>query len=107
MMGFRLLLVFRRSTGPAWTAARDRLLRPALLDHADLLLDRLWRQEEDRRRLRYVVNSDSLDQETDRYEERRSARHAIGNIREPQQQLEKLRSLIRAVRHDLGPHEPL
>ncbi|HET9382831.1 MAG TPA: serine protease [Streptomyces sp.] len=106
MMGFRLLLVFRRDTVPAWTAARDRLRRPALLDHADLLLDRLRRWEEDQRRHRNVVDDDSLGQETDRYEERRSARHVIGGIEEPGQQVEKLRSLIRDLRHDLRHHEP-
>ncbi|MEU9379824.1 serine protease [Streptomyces sp. NPDC048279] len=39
-LGFRLLLVFRHEGGTGWNAARDDLLRPALLRHADALLGR-------------------------------------------------------------------
>ncbi|GGY24624.1 S1 family peptidase [Streptomyces djakartensis] len=104
VFGFRLLLVFRHEGGPGWTAARDRLLRPALLHHADALLDRL-QQAEARWMQRYrMVDSESLAPVTATAEGHRAARRLIGEVRDPQQQLTRLRALVRALRADLSVH---
>ncbi|MEE1835110.1 S1 family peptidase [Streptomyces sp. SP17KL33] len=117
-LGFRLLLVFRHEGGTGWNAARDELLAPALLDHADLLLARLERAEFSRAVRHGVVDSASLGSLTETAERRRSERRLIdgdggsggsgavgggggGGGIDPQQRLARLRGLIRTLRADL------
>lgn len=76
-LGFRLLLVFRQEGGTGWTAARDDLLAPALLDHADALLARLERAEFSRAVRHGVVDSASLGSLTETAERRRGERRSI------------------------------
>ncbi|MGW5969558.1 S1 family peptidase [Streptomyces sp. NPDC055186] len=104
VFGFRLLLVFRHEGGPGWTAARDRLLRPALLHHADTLLARLQNAEFSRAILRDIVDSASLDSVTETADQHRAARRLVDGERDPQRQLTRLRALIRALRVDLSHH---
>ncbi|MFJ4620129.1 serine protease [Streptomyces sp. NPDC088812] len=104
VLGLRLLLVFRHEGGPGWTASRDRLLRPALLHHADTLLDRLQRVEVTLAISRDVVDSDSLGSVTATADRRRAERRLIDGVRDPQQQLTRVRALIRALRADLSRH---
>ncbi|MFF8033595.1 MULTISPECIES: serine protease [unclassified Streptomyces] len=104
VFGFRLLLVFRHEGGPGWTASRDRLLRPALLDHADRLLNRLQRAEFSQAIRRDIVDSASLGSVTETADRHRDARRLIDEVRDPQQQLTRLRALIRALRADLSRH---
>ena len=126
-LGFRLLLVFRHEGGTGWNAARDELLAPALLDHADALLARLERAEFSRAVRHGVVDSASLGSLTETAERRRSERRLLdgdggsggsvgsraggggggsggsggsGGI-DPQQRLARLRELIRTLRADL------
>ncbi|WP_326781536.1 serine protease [Streptomyces longwoodensis] len=103
-VGFRLLLVFRREGGPGWDEACDRLLRPALLRHADALLDRLQRVELSRSVRLDVVDSASLGPVAETAERHRVTRRRIDEERDPYRQLARLRALIRALRADLGPH---
>ncbi|MDX3514958.1 serine protease [Streptomyces caniscabiei] len=109
-LGFRLLLVFRHEGGTGWTAARDELLAPALLDHADALLARLERAEFSRAVRHGVVDSASLGALTETAERRRSERRSIdagggsgaaGGAADPQQRLARLRELVRTLRADL------
>jgi Trypsin-like peptidase domain len=100
--GFRLLVVFRREGGTGWSAARDLLLRPALLDHADVLVERLQRAEFSRAVRLGVVDSASLDFVTETADRRRAERRLIGGLTDPQEQLAGLRHLIRTLRTDLG-----
>ncbi|WP_112467806.1 S1 family peptidase [Streptomyces triticisoli] len=104
VFGFRLLLVFRHEGGTGWTASRDRLLRPALLGHADALLDRLERAEFSRAVRRDVVDSASLGSVTETADRRRAERRLVDDVRDPQQQLTRLRALIRTLRTDLSRH---
>lgn len=104
VFGFRLLLVFRHEGGPGWTASRDRLLRPALLRHADTLLDRLRRVEFDRAVQCGMVDSASLTSVTATADRHRAARRLIDEVRDPQQQLTRLRALIKTLRADLSGH---
>ncbi|EFE66485.1 serine protease [Streptomyces viridosporus] len=104
LFGFRLLLVFRHEGGPGWTASRDRLLRPALLRHADMLLDRLQRAEFSRAIRRDVVDSASLGSVTETADRHRATLRLIEDVRDPQQQLTRLRALIRTLRADLSRH---
>lgn len=104
LFGFRLLLVFRHEGGPGWTASRDRLLRPALLHHADMLLDRLRRAEFSRAIRRDVVDSASLGSVTETADRHRATLRLIEDVRDPQQQLTRLRALIRTLRADLSRH---
>ncbi|CAM5232404.1 S1 family peptidase [Streptomyces griseomycini] len=104
VFGFRLLLVFRHEGGPGWTASRDLLLRPALLRHADALLDRLERAEFSRALRLGVVDSASLGSVTETADRHRAARRLIDDVRDPQQQLTRLRALIRTLRADLSTH---
>jgi hypothetical protein len=99
--GFRLLLVFRHEGGTGWTAARDGLLRPALLDHADALLDRLERAEFSRAVRHGVVDSASLGFMTETADRRRVELRLVGELTDPQQQLTRARDLIRTLRADL------
>ncbi|MGC0374120.1 S1 family peptidase [Streptomyces sp. SAI-229] len=99
--GFRLLLVFRHEGGPGWAASRDLLLRPALLQHADTLLDRLQRAEFSRAIRRDIVDSASLGSVTETADRHRATRRLLDDVRDPQQQLTRLRALIRALRADL------
>jgi hypothetical protein len=103
-VGFRLLLVFRREGGPGWDEARDRLLRPALLHQADALLDRLQRVELSRSIRLDVVDSASLGPVAETAERHRVTRRRIDEVRDPHQQLARLRALIRTLRADLGRH---
>ncbi|MEV6589921.1 S1 family peptidase [Streptomyces acidicola] len=102
VLGFRLLLVFRHEGGTGWTAARDGLLRPALLGHADALLARLERAEFSRAVRLDVVDSASLGSVSETADRRRGERRAIDDLTDPQQQLARLRRLIRTLRADLG-----
>ncbi|MFJ9585847.1 S1 family peptidase [Streptomyces acidicola] len=102
VLGFRLLLVFRHEGGTGWTAARDDLLRPALLGHADALLARLERAEFSRAVRLDVVDSASLGTVSETADRRRGERRAIDDLTDPQQQLARLRRLIRTLRADLG-----
>ncbi|MEU5366534.1 serine protease [Streptomyces sp. NPDC005925] len=104
-LGFRLLLVFRRAGGPGWTTSRDRLLRPALLGHADALLGRLERLEFSQSIRRDIVGSASLGSVTETADEHRTVRRLLDDVRDPQEQLSRLRALIRALRADLNRHE--
>ncbi|PWJ05960.1 serine protease [Streptomyces sp. NWU49] len=104
LFGFRLLLVFRHEGGPGWTASRDRLLRPALLRHADMLLDRLRRAEFSRAIRRDVVDSASLGSVTETADRHLATLRLIEDVRDPQQQLTRLRALIRTLRADLSRH---
>ncbi|MEV6004539.1 serine protease [Streptomyces griseomycini] len=104
VFGFRLLLVFRHEGGPGWTASRDLLLRPALLRHADALLDRLERAEFSQALRLGVVDSASLGSVTETADRHRAARRLIDDVRDPQQQLTRLRALIRTLRADLSTH---
>ncbi|CAL9407965.1 serine protease [Streptomyces sp. Tu 3180] len=104
VLGFRLLLVFRHEGGSGWAASRDRLLRPALLHHADTLLDRLQRAEFSRAIRRDVVDSASLGSVTETADRHRAARRLLDDVRDPQQQLARLRALIKALRADLSHH---
>ncbi|MDT0568923.1 serine protease [Streptomyces sp. DSM 3412] len=79
-LGFRLLLVFRQEGGTGWAAARDDLLAPALLDHADALLARLERAEFSRAVRHGVVDSASLGSLTETAERRRGERRAIDAV---------------------------
>ncbi|WP_199838518.1 S1 family peptidase [Streptomyces scabiei] len=102
--GFRLLLVFRHEGGTGWTAARDRLLEPALLAHADTLLARLERAEFSRAVRHGVVDSASLGSMTETADRRRAERRLIDETtpdRDPQGRLTRLRELIRTLRGDL------
>ncbi|MEV6958100.1 serine protease [Streptomyces sp. NPDC051207] len=101
VLGFRLLLVFRQEGGPGWTASRDRLLLPALLSHADLLLDRLERLEFSDMLGIGMVDSASLGSVTETADRHRAARRLIDDVRDPQQQLTRLRALIKSLRADL------
>jgi hypothetical protein len=105
VFGFRLLIVFRHEGGPGWTACRDRLLRPALLSHADTLLDRLRRAEFSRAVRRDIVDSASLASATETADRHRAARRLIDDVRDPHQQLVRLRALLRTLRADLSRHE--
>ncbi|MFF8592313.1 serine protease [Streptomyces sp. NPDC015220] len=102
--GFRLLLVFRHEGGTGWTASRDRLLRPALLGHADALLERLRIVEFGQAVLRDVVDSESLGSVTETADRRGAERRLIDTVRDPQEQLNRLRTLIRTLRTDLSRH---
>ncbi|MEU6523301.1 serine protease [Streptomyces sp. NPDC046924] len=104
VFGFRLLLVFRHEGGPGWTAARDRLLRPALLHHADTLLARLQNAEFSRAILRDIVDSASLESVTETADRHWAARRLVDGERDPQRQLTRLRALVRALRADLSHH---
>jgi hypothetical protein len=104
VLGFRLLLVFRREGGPGWTASRDRLLQPALLRHADTLLDRLQHMETSQAKRQGMVDSASLGSVTETADRHRAARRLIDDVRDPQQQLSRLRALIKALRADLDRH---
>lgn len=99
--GFRLLLVFRHEGGTGWAAARDELLRPALLDHADVLLDRLERAEFSRAVRLGVVDSASLGSMTETADRRRGERRLIDTLTDPLHQLTRARHLIRTLRADL------
>lgn len=105
VLDFRLLLVFRRAGGPGWTASRDRLLRPALLDHADALLGRLEHLESGRSVRRDIVGSASLGSVAETADGHRAVRRLLDDARDPQEQLSRLRALIRALRADLRRHE--
>ncbi|MER5795313.1 serine protease [Streptomyces sp. NPDC001980] len=100
-LDFRLLLVFRHEGGTGWTAARDELLRPALLRHTDALLGRLERAEFGNAVRRDVVDSASLASVAETADLRRAERRRIEALRDPQQQLTRLRALIRTLRADL------
>lgn len=100
-VGFRLLLVFRHEGGTGWNAARDELLRPALLAHADALLARLERVEFSRAVREDVVDSSSLGSMTETADRHRVERRLVDEIPDPQQQLRRLRELIRTLRADL------
>ncbi|MFJ9559282.1 serine protease [Streptomyces fuscichromogenes] len=100
-LDFRLLLVFRHEGGPGWSAARDELLRPALLRQADALLGRLESLELGDAVRRDVVGSASLGPVTETAELRRAERRRIGALPDPQRQLTGLRALIRSLRADL------
>ncbi|MFG2511277.1 serine protease [Streptomyces sp. NPDC048584] len=102
VFGFRLLLVFRHEGGPGWTASRDLLLLPALLRHADGLLDRLQRAEFGRAVQRDIVNSASLGSVTETADRHRATRRLLDDVRDPQQRLNRLRALIRTLRADLS-----
>ncbi|MBC7268000.1 MAG: trypsin-like peptidase domain-containing protein [Streptomyces sp.] len=102
--GVRLLLVFRHEGGTGWTAARDTLLRPALLAHADALLARLERAEFSRAVRLGVVGSGSLDTATETADRRRAERRALDALPDPQAQLTRLRELIAVLRADLRRH---
>ncbi|MFF3499853.1 serine protease [Streptomyces sp. NPDC003247] len=102
--GFRLLLVFRHEGGPVWTASRDLLLRPALLRHADTLLHRLRQAELSQAIRRDVVDSASLGSVTETADRHAAARRLIDDVRDPQEQLTRLRALIRTLRADLRRH---
>jgi hypothetical protein len=104
VLGFRLLLVFGREGGPGWTASRDRLLQPALLRHADTLLDRLQHMETSQAKRQGMVDSASLGSVTETADRHRAARRLIDDVRDPQQQLSRLRALIKALRADLDRH---
>lgn len=120
-LGFRLLLVFRHEGGTGWNAARDELLTPALLAHADALLARLERAEFSRAVRHGVVDSASMGSLTETAELRRRERRLIdggggsrgsegsgwargagaGESADAQQRLARLRELIRTLRADL------
>ncbi|MET9906180.1 serine protease [Streptomyces sp. NPDC006476] len=102
--GFRLLLVFRHEGGTGWTAARDTLLRPALLDHADALLARLRRVELGRSVQFGVVDRESLATATETADRRRTERLQIATLTDPSRQLARLRELIAVLREDLRHH---
>ncbi len=106
VLNFRLLLVFRQEGGLGWTASRDRLLQPALLAHADLLLERLQRAEFSQAIRRGLVDSASLDSVTETADRHRAVRRLIDDVRDPQQQLTRLRALIKDLRADLSRHGP-
>ncbi|WP_217184685.1 serine protease [Streptomyces sp. AC495_CC817] len=117
--GFRLLLVFRHEGGTGWNAARDDLLAPALLAHADTLLARLERAEFSRAVRHGVVDSASLGSLTETAERRRGEFRLIdggggaggggwggpgggtGEGADPQQRLARLRELVHTLRADL------
>ncbi|GGZ80784.1 S1 family peptidase [Streptomyces bluensis] len=101
VFGFRLLLVFRHEGGTGWTAARDDLLRPALLGHADALLARLERAEFSRAVRLGVVDSASLGSVSETAHRRRAERRGIDALTDPQQQLARVRELTRTLRADL------
>ncbi|MFE6288078.1 serine protease [Streptomyces sp. NPDC057877] len=102
--GVRLLLVFRHEGGTGWTAARDTLLRPALLGHADVLLARL-KQAEFSHEVRYgVVGSGSLESATETADRHHAERRALDGVSDPQRQLTRLRELIAALRAELRRH---
>ncbi|MEU0971266.1 serine protease [Streptomyces sp. NPDC005917] len=101
VLGFRLLLVFRQEGGTGWNTARDDLLRPALLGHADALLGRLELAEFGNAIRRDVVDSASLDSVTETADLRRAELRRIGALPDPQQQLTGLRALLRTLRADL------
>ncbi|NKQ25128.1 serine protease, partial [Streptomyces galbus] len=82
----------------------DRLLRPALLHQADALLDRLQRVELSRSIRLDVVDSASLGPVAETAERHRVTRRRIDEVRDPHQQLARLRALIRTLRADLGRH---
>ncbi|WP_078491837.1 S1 family peptidase [Streptomyces yerevanensis] len=103
-LGFRLLIVFRTDGGTGWTPARDELLEPALVDHADLLLTRLKTLESDRKRQMSVVDSASLGTASEVAELRRAERRAIDGISDPQERLKRLRRLTKRLRTDIGFH---
>ncbi|WP_159674491.1 S1 family peptidase [Streptomyces mexicanus] len=101
---FRQFLVFRHEGGTGWAAARDRLLRPALLDHADTLLDRLHHAEFSRAIRRGVVDSASLSAATQTADVRRAERRRIEALTDPQEQLGALHRLLGSLRADLSRH---
>ncbi|MGW1878713.1 S1 family peptidase [Streptomyces sp. NPDC001975] len=100
-LGFRLLLVFRHEGGTGWNTARDDLLRPALLDHAEALLGRLELAEFGNAIRRDVIDSASLGSVTETADLRRAELRRIAASRDPQQQLARLRALLRTLRVDL------
>ena len=100
-LGFRLLLVFRHEGGTGWNAARDDLLRPALLRHADALLGRLELAEFGNAIRRDVVDSASLDSVTETADLRRAELRRTSALPDPQRQLPALRALLRTLRADL------
>ncbi|MEU5313876.1 serine protease [Streptomyces sp. NPDC021562] len=104
-LGFRLLLVFHREGGAGWTAARDELLRPALLGHTDALLDRLELAEFGKAARRGVVASASLGSVTETADLRRAERRRLDAVRDPQHHLTRLRTLINTLRTDLARQE--
>lgn len=104
VLGFRLLLVFRHEDGTGWNAARDRLLRPALLGHADVLTTRLQTEELSRAIRSGVVDSASLGAATRTADQRRAELRVIEGLADPHQQLSRLRALIKTVRADLPNH---
>ncbi|KMS68132.1 hypothetical protein ACM01_40160 [Streptomyces viridochromogenes] len=102
--GCRLLIVFRHAGGTGWTAAYDGLLRPALLGHADTLLDRVRRAEFNRAVQFGVVDENSLASATETADRRQVERRLIGELTDPQRQLTALRELIGTLRADLRRH---
>jgi hypothetical protein len=100
-LGFRLLLVFRHEGGTGWNAARDDLLRPALLRHADALLGRLELAEFGNAIRRDVVDSASLGSVTETADLRRAELRRTSALPDPQRQLRSLRALLRTLRADL------
>lgn len=102
--GFRLLLVFRHAGGTGWTKACNELLRPALLGHADVLLDRLRGAEFSRAVQLGVVDEHSLASATETADRRKAERRLIDELTDPQQQLTRLRELITTLRADLRRH---
>lgn len=104
VLGFRLLLVFRHEGGTGWNAARDQLLRPALLGHADALVTRLQTVEFSRAVRRGVVDSASLSAATETADQRRGELRGIDGLADPHRQLSRLRGLIKTLRADLRHH---
>ncbi|MEV7324120.1 serine protease [Streptomyces sp. NPDC093970] len=101
LLGFRMLLVFRHEGGTGWNTARDELLRPALLGHADTLLGRLESAESAAALRRDVVDSASLASVTETADLRRAELRRIGALPDPERQLPGLRALLRTLRTDL------
>ncbi|MFF4503485.1 serine protease [Streptomyces sp. NPDC001401] len=104
VLGFRLLLVFRHEGGTGWNAARDQLLRPALLAHADTLITRLQDEEFGRAIRRDVVDSASLSRATETADQRRRELRLIEVLKDPHERLSRLRGLIKTLRADLRHH---
>ncbi|MFG2788425.1 serine protease [Streptomyces sp. NPDC048419] len=107
VLNFRLLLVFRHEGGTGWSAARDELLRPALLGHADTLIGLLERAEFGAAVRRDVIDSASLGSVTETADLRRAERRRIDGVKDPHQQLTRLRKLLRTLRADLSRHGEL
>ncbi|MCX5143156.1 MULTISPECIES: serine protease [unclassified Streptomyces] len=101
-LGFRLLVIFRRSDGEGLTEVARQLLVPALQERADVLVRRVERIEREWTGLRGMVESASLvPRPAVEASVRRHRLHELSLLADPQDQLTELKQLLRELGDDL------